>query len=907
MKFLLFVILFLFFTPAKLFPQANKIISIKITNNGAAEKERFDLYIYADSTLKFKFLNSNTDTIFKISGKPGIVYHAVISRLGETIPIYNWKFDTLKVNFTKQLLLDPVALHLKTVVINGQRQTYKRGDTLVIPVEDIRTRPHSSATELIDKIPGFSAGTNGNITALGKKVQKIRLDGAEIFGGNPRATLENIKADMLKDVEIINMDGDSGGGIELNLRLKKDRKEGWYGEVYGQQGTSERNNAGVKLNKIKPGTNFSSFFNYNNQNQQVLSPNDYLKMISSGNEIRNTLGTQKLYYDFKLEDPFENINRVLEKLSFLDKGEHKTLSAGLNFSKTYKKISWNSYLLGNYDKANIDDISNTTRSLGEFRAEDFKKYTNRNKAFDATQETSLKWTPNDKNTISAKLILERKYLKSAQSGQLNSSLYNQSDSLINKALIFTNQLPVNSNNLLLLTGNWEHRYQKPAQKTTASAGMLLNKTIADNNYQNQLTTNADLLNNADNQVHQSNSNYNYFGTVQHSTSLSRKLLFDIRTNAMLSRSLTDRVGVNILEDKTVQPSLSLSTKNFIVQNNRITLQSFLFYKSGPLSIVAGAGALSSHWKVAANDSLFNQINKTTFLPGFYANYVFNKSKVSFRYTKEQFTPALNNLLPAVDSSMIQQVSIGNSMLSPYLSNKYEINSDVFIQGLGSVNLQINYALTNLPITDNFNIINGGSFPERSFTQFGKAKEITGTLSYFRFNTSKSINPYVFLFYLWRKQYQLNQQVVTPLEFSAISPQAGLKINFSKEHNLNLSVQAIINNAHGTTGSSTVRYNMELKDDNKLMEGLYYKVSTKWILINTDHTLSSINPIINFNIYKYFSKLKSWQVNIGASNLLNVNMIKLLNAGITERTTASYNYLSRYVNIGVTFYPERWKK
>jgi len=42
-------------------------------------------------------------------------------------------------------------------------------------------------------------------------------------------------------------------------------------------------------------------------------------------------------------------------------------------------------------------------------------------------------------------------------------------------------------------------------------------------------------------------------------------------------------------------------------------------------------------------------------------------------------------------------------------------------------------------------------------------------------------------------------------------------------------------------------------------------------------------------------------------LLKVNMIRLLNAGITERTTASYNYLSGYVNIGVTFYPERWKK
>jgi hypothetical protein len=92
-----------------------------------------------------------------------------------------------------------------------------------------------------------------------------------------------------------------------------------------------------------------------------------------------------------------------------------------------------------------------------------------------------------------------------------------------------------------------------------------------------------------------------------------------------------------------------------------------------------------------------------------------------------------------------------------------------------------------------------------------------------------------------------------------------------------------------------------------MDGLYYKFSTKWIYLYTNAMGSTIKPVTNFYLYEYLGKEKQWQINAGVSNLFNVDEIKLINVGITQKTTSSYNYLHRYFSVGFTFYPEKWKK
>lgn len=869
-------------------------------------KASFDLYIYSGSSLRNIFSNLQTDTSIRVLGVTGQNYHASVHRAAHTNIDFSWKFDTIRTNFTKTIILQSTPVQLQEINIRAQRRMYKRGDTLFIPVDSIKTMPHASAGELLDKIPGANVSADGNVSVFGKKVDKIRVDGVEVFGGNSKATLENLRADMLKDVAVINSTEGGARGVELDLKLKKDRNHGIYGELYGQQGTADRTNLGFKLNEIKPGTFLNSFFNYNNQNQQVLSPVDYFQIVGLNSISNNALGTQKLYYDNKLEDPFNSLDKIGELFPFLPKGLHRTFSGGMNLSKTYRKITWNSYLLGSHDKIYTNGTSDFIRNLGELNSNDVENATTHNSILDIVGQSSLKWVPDDKNMVSAKVILERKKIDDNPSMLLNSLLYNDLDSLLNDLTLNNFQQTTNANNLLFLNGNWEHRYNKPAEKTTFSAGVAVNRLEYNNNAYNKASVNGVQFEN-NNRIAQTNTNYNYFANVQHSIPLSRKFLIDFRIGTLYSSNLVNRTGKDILANQAPLLNAALSVNNFHVRNNQTVAQTFLFYKAGSLSIIAGAGALITNWDVYAGDTTYNRINKKVFLPGLYLNYAIGKSKVSLRVLREQATPSTNTLLPVTDSSNIQRVNRGNPILNPYITNKYEISSDVFIPKMGSVNFQFNYSVTNQPVTNNY-LLENGLYPLLTFTQYKKAKTITGSIVYMNINQSTLLNPYIFLFYLWQNQYQLNEQMVTPVSFNAISSTAGVKMNITKEHTLNLSVQSTINSTHFPTssGGTANRFNVELKDNNKITDGLYYKFSTKWILIHANGDNSAIKPVTNFNIYKYVGKGQKWQLNCGVSNIFNVDEIKLVNVGLTQRAISTYNYLSRYVNIGVTFYPEKWK-
>jgi len=591
---------------------------------------------------------------------------------------------------------------------------------------------------------------------------------------------------------------------------------------------------------------------------------------------------------------------------FLPKGVHQTFSGGMNLSKTYRNVTWNSYLLGSYDKSYTNGLSNAFRNLGDLTSHDLENSTDYGSMYDVIGQSSLKWVPDDKNTVNAKLIVERKRMDDNPNDLLNSSLYTGSDSLVNSLAINSSQRITNTNNLVFLDGNWEHRYNKPAEKTTLSVGLLTNQTDYNNAYINQ-TYAGDVPIENNNSIAKTNANYNYFANIQHSTPLSRKFLVDFRVSTLFSSNLVNRTGEDILTDQTALPSPALSANDFHVRNNQTAAQTFLFYKAGSLSIIAGLGALVTNWEASARDTTYNRINKAAFLPGFYLNYGMGRSKVSFRFIREQASPPMSDLLPATDSSKTQQVTRGNPLLSPYLTDKYEFNSGIFIKKLGSVDFQFDYAVTNQPVADNY-ILGDGLYPLLSYTQFKKAQSITGSIAYVNVDQSTLINPYVFLFYLWQSQYQLNQQIATPISFDAISSTVGIKMNITKEHTLNLRVQSTINSTHFSTAASGAanRFNVELRDDNKIGDGLYYKFSTKWILIYANSTYDSIKPVTNFNLYKYFGKQHNWQVNCGINNLFNVDEINLINVGITQRTISSYNYLARYANIGITFYPEKWK-
>lgn len=62
--------------------------------------------------------------------------------------------------------------------------------------------------DVLKKPPGVEVDKNGNITVQGKTVSRVKVNGKDFFGGDPKATTREIPADLIDKVQIIDNYGD---------------------------------------------------------------------------------------------------------------------------------------------------------------------------------------------------------------------------------------------------------------------------------------------------------------------------------------------------------------------------------------------------------------------------------------------------------------------------------------------------------------------------------------------------------------------------------------------------------------------------------------------------------------------------------------------------------------------------
>ncbi|XHR95997.1 hypothetical protein ACFJIV_04710 [Mucilaginibacter sp. UC70_90] len=97
------------------------------------------------------------------------------------------------------------------------------------PVEDV-----------IKKLPGMDVDKDGNITAQGKSVTKVRVNGKDFFGGDVKTATKNLPADIVQNIQIIDDYGDQANltGVKtgepdkvLNITIKQNKNYGYFGQA----------------------------------------------------------------------------------------------------------------------------------------------------------------------------------------------------------------------------------------------------------------------------------------------------------------------------------------------------------------------------------------------------------------------------------------------------------------------------------------------------------------------------------------------------------------------------------------------------------------------------------------------------------------------------------------------------
>jgi len=188
-----------------------------------------------------------------------------------------------------KITLFPENKQLDEVIVKAEHIPIMiKGDTIEYNAAAFQTKPNAVVEDLLRKLPGVEVERDGNIKAQGENVEKVFVDGEEFFGNDPKIASKNLPADAVDKVQVFDKKSEMAefSGIDdgmeqkaINLKLKDDKKQGYFGNVTGGYGTTDRYEGKFNLNRFGKKTQFSVLGMGNNTNEQGFSLNDYINFM----------------------------------------------------------------------------------------------------------------------------------------------------------------------------------------------------------------------------------------------------------------------------------------------------------------------------------------------------------------------------------------------------------------------------------------------------------------------------------------------------------------------------------------------------------------------------------------------------------------------------------------------------
>lgn len=187
------------------------------------------------------------------------------------------------------------SIMLEEATIIGVKTPVKvMEDTIEFNADSYTTQPNAVVEDLLKRLPGVEVDSDGGITANGKTVSKILIDGKEFFSDDPKVASKNLPADMIEKLQVVDRKSDLARltGVDdgedetvINLTVKKEMKNGWFGTVIGGYGTDNRYSVNFNVNRFWNGNQLTLLGNANNINELGFTD-------SNGNRFRRFGGSQ---------------------------------------------------------------------------------------------------------------------------------------------------------------------------------------------------------------------------------------------------------------------------------------------------------------------------------------------------------------------------------------------------------------------------------------------------------------------------------------------------------------------------------------------------------------------------------------------------------------------------------------
>ncbi|RKR82533.1 outer membrane receptor protein involved in Fe transport [Mucilaginibacter gracilis] len=606
---------------------------------------------------------------------------------------------------------------LHEIMVKGTKAAIKiKGDTTEFNASSFVVQPNAKVEDLLKQLPGIQVDKDGKITAQGQTVNKVLVDGEEFFGDDPTLVTKNIRADMVDKVQLYDKKSDQASftGIDdgvknktINIKLKEDKKNGYFGKVDVGAGTDKFYQGQGAFNIFKAKQKLSVYGTIANTGKTGLGWDDAAK-YGGGNDMQMT-DDGGIYFQSSRDDlesydgnydgkgiPVARTGGAHYDTKF-GGGDKESINA--NYKIGYLSVNGinNSIIQNNIP---FTPATSTTAAIPASILNNTSDQTYNNSIFRQKFNTTYQWKIDSLSNLKVSADGTLKHSE-AHSNYLSAG-YRNFDTLLNKSNRTIN------NNLDGRVLNASVFYNKKFMKKGRSFSWNVAEAYNDNTtagYLNQSTefhnykTGAlDSTQVTDQYKTGKTIGSNLTSNITYSEPFSKTLSLIMNYGTGYNRSTSDRKsfnkGVTGVYNKIVD---SLSND---YEFNQFSNQVGAVFNYRTNKTVLNFGSKATNVQFDQINQLTNTNFKRTFLnwnPQANYQYKFSQYRSFYAgYTGSTTQPTIDQIQPVANNNVL-----GNPDLKPSFRNNFELryNSYKVLSGQ-SVYFNASYSVTNNPIVNN---------------------------------------------------------------------------------------------------------------------------------------------------------------------------------------------------------------
>ncbi|WP_189702667.1 peptidase associated/transthyretin-like domain-containing protein [Subsaximicrobium wynnwilliamsii] len=763
---------------------------------------------------------------------------------------------------------------LDEVVIEAWEKIKVKRDTITYKVSAFRDGSESVVEDLLKNIPGIEVSSDGNIKVNGKSIDKLLIEGDDLFDDKYKLLTKNLDANNIEEVEVLNNFEDNpvlkqfqdSEKVALNLKLKADKKNVWFGNIDLGTGYNKRYNTTANIGLLKKKIKLFNLSNLNSIGNTAIS-----QVKNTGIIDFNSLAADKK--NEKTNNEFVNIDNL----------------SSSNFSNN-EDIFNNSFL---NSLSFVTHLSKQTklRSLTYFTYDDVNKQNNNLTEYFIEPET-ISFT--EQNTIDIKDIsfateLELKHYSK------NETYFTYDFTFENNPTETRGNLIFNNDNINQLQDDKRHNLfnhlnitKKISDKTLLLTYAYLGINNTHQNYTIEPNIFSDIFNNNENSTIKQNSKtpLSYYGIISEFVAKGIKSEYGFEFSATVDK---DKIESQFKFDN--QTAIDTLTNNLDYKNSRLAITSKYNYNISRLFKISSSLKISQNY-IKLNDSKqqFFFVNpkirfhtKKTKIGNFGISYGFQNNLPQSKYLTENFI--LTNYRTfnrGLDN--IQQIN-NHSFGFYYTFNNYKkqflINS-FLMHSFSDKSYGLNSLLSENANFNQYQIIDGGKLTNYnlSITRYLKALSSTLKLSTQQFWSRNPIilNNTISEVINYNSNYRIQGTTYfkIPLNFKF-----GFQYNYSKGE---FDSQISSNNYIESNLDTTL----------KLSDKWFFKIENNFYSIIENNYLF-VNANLNYN-----PENSRFSYRISANNLSNITEFKDVFISEFQRNETNFRILPRYLIMNVKY-------